>query len=74
MFGITIYNNGNINTQHFKNDKFFELLDYKLGKEIYIEALNKILNKNQLTEENLKHLDNSKNLNKLSNTNKMETI
>lgn len=74
MFGITIYNNGNINTQHFKDDKFFELLDYKLGKEIYIEALNKILNKNQLTEENLKHLDNSKNLNKLSNTNKMETI
>lgn len=74
MFGITIYNNGNINTQHFKDDKFFELLDYKLGKEIYIEALNKILNKNQLTEENLKYLDNSKNLNKLSNTNKMETI
>ena len=74
MFGITIYNNGNINTQHFKDDKFFELLDYKLGKEIYIEALNKILNKNQLTEENLKYLDNSKKLNKLSNTNKMETI
>lgn len=74
MFGITIYNNGNINTQHFKDDKFFELLDYKLGKEIYIEALNKILNKNQLTEENLQYLDDSKNLNKLSNTNKMETL
>ncbi len=53
MFGITIYNNGDIYTQHFKDDTFFKVSDYPIANDIYNEVLTKLLNKNELNENSL---------------------
>ncbi len=53
IFGMTIYKNGDINTQHLKDDTFFEISDYPIANTIYIEALKKVLDKEELNTSSL---------------------